>query len=217
MARGTDFGGVHSYRDLHLIQQTVEVAPAEPKLNLIEIPGADGSKDMTEVPAGRVTYYDRTITWTFALYPGDDWFTKYRQVSNALNGRRCKITLDDGPGYYFDGRVAVKKTNRDRTLHQITVEATCAPYMLKQQETVRTSTVNTTQRSIQLSNEAKPVIPTIAVTTKTTLGWNGNTFTVAAGTHVLLDIELKAGTNTLTAKTASGSGTITITYREGSL
>lgn len=135
MARGTDFGGIHSSHDLHLIQQKVEVDPAEPKLNLIEIPGADGAVDLSEIPAGRVTYKTRKITWVFALYPGEDWDAKHRQVNNALNGRRCNITLDTDPGYYYQGRLSVSKHNVDGLLRQITVVAICQPYKLRQLQT----------------------------------------------------------------------------------
>lgn len=136
MAKGTDFGGVHSFYDLNLIQQLVDEQPAEPKLNLIDIPGADGSVDMSELPGGRLVYKDRTLTWIYALYPGENWDAKHRQVSNALNGKRCRITLDSNPDYYYDGRVTVKKYNKDKLLRQITVEAICNPWMLKQQPTV---------------------------------------------------------------------------------
>lgn len=135
MARGTNFGGIHSHTDLNLIQQKVVVDPAAPKLNLIEIPGADGAVDLTEQPAGRVTYKTRKITWTFALYPGEDWDAKHRQVNNALNGRACNITLDTDPEYYYQGRLTVKKHNVSGLLRQITVEATCQPYKLRQGET----------------------------------------------------------------------------------
>jgi hypothetical protein len=135
MARGTSFGGIHSHTDLNLIQQKVEVEPAEPKMNLVEIPGADGAVDMTEQPAGRVTYKTRKITWTFALYPGENWDAKHRQVNNALNGRRCDITLDSDPEYYYQGRLAVKKHNVDGLLRQIVVEAICQPYKLRQDVT----------------------------------------------------------------------------------
>lgn len=217
MAKGTNFGGVHSFRDLGLIQQRVEESPAEPKLNLIDIPGANGSKDMSEQPAGRITYHDRTVIWTFALYPGDNWHAKKRQVSNALNGRRMRITLDENPGYYYYGRIAVKEYNRDRTLRQITIEATCAPYMLKQTETTINRSLSTTDARIYLTNEAKPAFPKFTVTAETVIGWNGGTFTLTPGSHVLLDIELPSGTSSLTAKTKSGTGTITITYQEGTL
>ena len=135
MARGTDFGGIHSHHHLDLIQQKVEVQPAEPKLNLVDIPGADGSRDLSSLPAGRVVYSDRTITWIFALYPGERWDAKHRQVSNALNGQECRITLDTDPDYYYQGRLTVKKYNIDRTLRQITVEAICRPWIMKQNPT----------------------------------------------------------------------------------
>ena len=217
MARGTDFGGIHSHRDLNLIQQHVEVAPAEPKLILIDVPGADGSKDMSEQPAGRIVYNDRLLVWTFALYPGDNWAAKRREVSNALNGRRCRITLDEDPDFYYDGRLAVKSYPRDKTLRQITLEATCAPYMLKQSETTITANLTTTDLRLQISNEYKPAIPLITVTAETMLGWNGGSITLPPGSHRSLDIEFPEGVSTMTARTTSGTGTLTLKYQEGSL
>lgn len=218
MARGTNFGGVHSHRNLHLIQAAVDVQPAEPKTNFIDIPGADGSKDFTESPAGRVVYNTREITWVFKLYPGDNWAAKYAQVSNALNGKSCKITLDDDPGYYYQGRVSVDKHAADGILHTISVIAVCQPYKLRQTETTQSANLTTSYSTLTLSNERKPVIPSITVSQPTTLLWKGNTYAVTAGTHRLLDIMLVEGSNTLQAKTTSaGSGTITVTYQKGAL
>ena len=218
MARGTDFGGIHSSRDLRLIQQLVEVQPAEPKLNLVDIPGADGSRDLSALPAGRVVYADRSIEWTFALYPGEKWDAKHREVSNALNGRECKITLDTDPDYYYQGRLSVKKYNHDRTLHQITVEAICRPWIMKQDETIITADLTTAAWTpIILPNEKKPVIPTVEVTTDTTFRWKGAILTVNAGTFTSLDVILDEGENTLEAQSVTQAGRITITYREGSL
>lgn len=217
MAKGTYFGGLHSNRDLGLIQQRVEVQPAPPKLNIIDIPGADGSKDLSAQPGGRVVYGDREITWTFALYPGAKWYDKQTEVSNALNGLACEITLDDDPGYYYVGRLSVSSYNSDRLLRQITVTAICRPYKLKQEETEVTVALSTAYKTIDLYNDRKPVVPTITVTTETTLMWDGIIYTVAAGTHKILDLELQEGENELDAKTTSGTGSITITYQEGAL
>lgn len=222
MARGTDFGGIHSSTDLHLIQQSVDVQPAEPKLNIVDVPGADGGKDFTEQPAGRVVYNDRKLTWIFALYPGEVWGAKHREVSNALNGRRCQITLDSDPDYYFDGRLTVKKYNVDKTLRQITVEAICRPYMMKQQETVVRGSMaqDHSVRTLMLRNERKYVVPTITLDVAAIVSFGAADYALAAGTHKLLDIELQPGTNELRARTADAvttSGTITVTYREGSL
>lgn len=214
MAKGTDFGGIHSNRDLNLIQQKVDIQPATPKLNLIDIPGADGSKDLSAQPAGRIVYKDRSITWTFALYPGEDWHTKHRQVSNALNGRRCQITLDDDPDYYYIGRLTVKKYNTDKLLRQITVEAICAPYLLKHHLTVVTVDLTAALRTVYLLNEKMPVVPVFEATAPTTLVWGTSSVDITAGSFSSLDIELHEGENVLQV---SGTGTLTITYREGSL
>lgn len=218
MARGTDFGGVHSYRDLHLVQAAVDVQPAEPKTNFIDIPGADGSKDLSESPAGRVVYNSREITWTYKLYPGDNWVAKYAQVSNALNGKSCKITLDDDPDYYYQGRVLVDKHAADGILHTITVVAICQPYKLCHDTTSHSANLTTSYSTLTLINERKPVIPSITVSVPTTLLWKGNTYAVTAGTHRLLDIMLVEGSNTLQAKTTSaGSGTIKVAFQKGAL
>ena len=217
MARGTDFGGVHSDTDLHLIQQHVDVQPAEPKLNLIEIPGADGAKDLSTQPAGRVVFNDRKITWTFALYPGEIWAEKHRQVSSALNGKYCKITLDSDPDYYYEGRLVVKSYKVDNQLRQITVEATCRPYMLKQLATVHRANLTTSYLTINLVNGRKPAIPTITVSAETLLTWNGASIALAPGTHKVLDIELQEGVNVLRAAVKTGTGSITLTYQEGAL
>lgn len=217
MARGTDFGGIHSDQDLHLIQQSVDVQPAKPKTNYIDIPGADGSKDLTELPAGRVVFKDRKITWTFALYPGDNWDEKHREVSDALNGRACQITLDTDPEFYYQGRLEVSKHKYTKALRQIVVEATCRPYKLKQMETVDTASLGTSYVSLYLYNSRRPVVPVIEVTTPATLRWKGNTYALNAGTHKVLDVELQPGENILEAKATSGTGSITVTYREGAL
>ena len=218
MARGTDFGGVHSHRDLNLIQQQVDIQPAEPKLNLVDIPGADGSKDLSDRPSGRIVYYDRIVTWTYALYPGENWHAKHRQVSNALNGKACRITLDDDPDYYYQGRLKVGQYNTDKVLRQITVEATCFPYMLKQHETVVEVDLDTNYKTITLLNDRKPTIPSFTVPSAATIKWGENVLNLAGGgTFRSLDIELQEGVNTLEAKLASGTGKIVITYQEGSL
>lgn len=217
MARGTDFGGVHSFRDLHLVQAKVVVEPAKPKTNFIDIPGADGSKDFSESPAERVVFNTRKITWTFKLYPGDKWVSKYTQVSNAINGRLCKITLDDDPDYYYLGRVSVDKHAADGILHTITVVATCQPYKLWQTETELMFSTTTTNRTLTLTNDRMSVVPTITVSVASTLTWKGNSYTLAAGTHKVLDITLDEGSNSLQVKTTTGTGTITIKYQKGAL
>ena len=48
MARGTTFGTLHSSTALHLIQQTIKIGPAVPRTSYLQVPGADGSIDLTD-------------------------------------------------------------------------------------------------------------------------------------------------------------------------
>ena len=216
MASGTLFGVVHTSTTLHLIQQSIEVGPAEPKTNLIEMPGGNGSIDLTEALGTGVVYKDRKIKWIFALYPGDQWAEKRSAISNALNGKRLHITSDDDPGWYYDGRISVADHKSDNRLYQITVEATCAPYKRKITESSVSAELSTAPAEIALAIGQMPLVPKITVEQETTVEWGDYTITISAGTHLLPDL-LMSGAQTIRAKTTSGSGTITITWREGSL
>lgn len=214
----TNFGGVRSFTDLHLIQQKVEVSPAEPKLNVVDIPGADGSKDLSELPAGRITYKDRKIKWTFALYPGDDWQEKCDQVSNTLNGKSCKITLYDDPWHYYEGRITIKSYKKDNMLRQITVEAVVRPYRLKIQPTAVQTTLTTWAQTINLHNSGKPVPPELELSAgEAEIVYNGVTYAIHSGKVKIGSFVILHGESTATVRAISGGGTLTITYHEGVL
>lgn len=219
MPRETRFGDdIYSFRTLHLIQQKVDVQPAEPKLNLIDIPGANGSKDISEQPAGRMMYKDRTITWTFALYPGDKWETKHAEVSNALNGLRCTIHLGTDWDWYYEGRLVVKEYNVDKALRQITVEAICKPYKRKFALSGGDFEVTTERADIRLHNEQLPVVPDFYADVEAEITWQGSSVVIAPETWFSsLDIELPKGESVIGLRATSAPGKVRILYREGSL
>lgn len=219
MPRETRFGDdIYSFRTLHLIQQKVDVQPAEPKLNLIDIPGANGSKDISEQPAGRMMYKDRTITWTFALYPGDKWETKHAEVSNALNGLRCTIHLGTDWDWYYEGRLVVKEYNVDKALRQITVEAICKPYKRKYALSGGDFEVTTERADIRLHNEQLPAVPDFYADVEAEITWQGSSVVIAPGVWFSsLDIELPKGESVIGLRATSAPGKVRILYREGSL
>ena len=79
MAKGTKFGSLHSVADLRLIQQSVKITPAKPRLNLLDVPGANGKVDLTEANGAGVTFESKkydciapegvVCTWSPAEYP----------------------------------------------------------------------------------------------------------------------------------------------------
>ena len=131
MALGTLFGTIHS-DSLGLLQESVTVHPAPPNEEIIPIGGADGAVDISDEPAGWVTFGQHKIDWVFSVKDGPDWPTVRTRVANAINGLRCHITLDEDPDYYYDGRITVNDFKLDAGLQRITVTAKCQPYKLKQ-------------------------------------------------------------------------------------
>lgn len=216
---GILFNNIHSFFDLDLILSKVEIAPAEPKTNYIDIPGGDGSLDLTEA-TGEVKYKDRVHLFTLTMNPAHDlseraWEEKKTAISNLLNGRAYKVTLDKDPDYYWTGRLAVDSYRSEKRLRQFVISATVRPYKLKQAETEVSVSLTGTAKTVTIRNARKTVCPVIECTNNTTKITFGNTVaTMDAGSHQFPEILFVEGENEVTI---SGSGTVTFRFQEGDL
>lgn len=132
--QGIKFNDIHSYRDLNLILAPFQMPPATPKTNFFDVPGADGSIDASE-SLGEIKFNDRTGSIVFSVLPGDDFEEKKTEVSNLLNGLKCKITLDKDPNFYYLGRLSVKDYKANKMLRQITIDFRVQPYKYKLNKT----------------------------------------------------------------------------------
>ena len=212
MMKGITFGDIHSCDDLNLVLSKVVIPPAVVKTNFVDIPGGDGSVDLTEA-LGEVRYKDRECSFTFTVFPSDDFEEKKTEVSNLLNGRRCKIILDKDPDYYWDGRCSIDSYASDKKINKIVVKATVSPYKLNVNLTkIIVPAGNNVVRT--LLNGRKTVVPTITNTADATIIFGGNTYTINPGTHRILNIELVEGGNVVTV---TSTGDVEFTYQEGDL
>lgn len=212
MMKGIWFDNVHSYDDLNLVLSEVNIPPATARTKFVDIPGGDGSIDLTEA-LGEVKYKDRKCKFTFTVFPYDDFEEKKKEISNLLNGKKCKITIDKDPDYYWTGRCSVDSYASKKNLHKIVVGATVAPYKLKTTQTNVTipSGVNIVGT---LRNGKKTTVPTIINTAAATIIFNGGRYNINAGTHKILNIELVEGINTVTV---TSTEPVKFTYQEGDL
>lgn len=219
MRKATDgilFGDVHSFEDLNLVLTKATIPPAKAKETYVDIPGADGSLDLTETH-GAVKYSDRNCTFNFSVLPADDtdFEEKKTEISNLLNGKKCKITLDTDEDYYYQGRCSVNDHLQNGNLKTFTVTAKVRPYKYKQNVTKVTVNLTEASKTILLTNGRKSVAPSIECTNDNTMiSFGDATFNLSAGTHKILDIMLVEGDNILTV---SGTGSVTFSYQEGDL
>lgn len=216
MMQGIMFDNIHSYTDLNLIPSKIEIPPATPKTTYIDIPGADGSVDVTEA-TGEVRYKDRECKFTFTVMQGDPkgWEDRKTEIGNLLNGKVCKIILDKDPDYYYYGRCGVNSWASSKTVNTIVIEAKVRPYKFKLSETVQAFDLSETPRAINIINARRSVCPYITCTdNNTAVKFGGRSYVFSAGTHKILDIRFVEGINRLEV---SGSGTITFRFQEGVL
>lgn len=210
--KGVWFDNIHSYEDLNLILSKADIPPAEPKTNFVDLPGGNGSVDLTEAQ-GEVKYKDRDSKLTFTVFSTDDFEEKKKEISNLLNGKRCKVILDKDPNYYWAGRLSIDNYASNKNVHTIVIGGKFAPYKLKKDiTTIKVSAGDNV--AVILQNGRKSVVPTITALAEATIEFNGGTYTVGTGTQKVLNIKLIEGENLLKVTSAD---TVTFEYQEGDL
>lgn len=121
----------HTWDDWHLVPVSGAIpTPAipQPKTTFKDIPGADGQLDYTEVLAG-LKYQMRQGSWEFyVVWSGKPWADRYSEIIRFIQGKKCKIILDDDPNYYYSGRVAVNNVKPDEKYSTITFDYIVEPY-----------------------------------------------------------------------------------------
>lgn len=135
MYHSITFGNKNTYDDWHLVPTSRPVIePPKPKTQYVDIPGADGSIDLTESLAGRPVFSDREGSIEFHVLNDLDgvtdynWVNVYEEVMGYLHGKFMRMSLEDDPLYFYEGRFSVNswKTNEDRST--ITIDYRLGPY-----------------------------------------------------------------------------------------
>lgn len=131
---GDDLERLHTYSTFGMwLSERPDLGSPEPKLNLLEIPGADGIVDLTEINAGEVKFNNRIITLTFARMVEASQQEQFKSlVMNALHGRKFdQIILDEDPGWYYTGRVVVEFEELSSWKLKCVITINAAPYAKK--------------------------------------------------------------------------------------
>lgn len=127
----------NSYVDFGLyLEEPVQVSAPAPNTYMLDVPGRNGSLDLTESAIGGVTYKDREMVFRFLCRKRrTEWNSVYHSLLNAIHGKHCKIVCSDDPNYYYEGRVIVNKWENNGDMAFPEVVATVRPYKTKIRET----------------------------------------------------------------------------------
>ena len=211
--KGVKFDDYHSYIDFGLILSSYSIGDAKPKTELIDIPGSDGSLDLSEY-FGDVKYKNRKLSFTFSVIGRPSEFLQnYSHLQNIINGRKMKIVLDDDPEFYHVGRVTVDEWKSKPRVGSITIDCDCEPYKYKLHETVVVNKISGSGTVIY-ENLRKWVAPVFAVTAPVTITFGGTSVELDTGEYTVPAIEFKQGQNIVTY---NGNALVTVKYQEGGL
>lgn len=195
----------------------LELTAPDFQSNLVDVPGRDGPLDLSTALTGAPRYYSRTLTAVLENSDGDRQSreAEIRKIVNRLDGYRLGIVLPDDPDHYLQGRIHVVKNYNDLAHASVTVTAVCDPWLYNENETVYTRNATSTAQKLTLVNSGRRTVAPVVKTTGTVnLSFGSESHTLSQGTYLLPDLVLDPGEIELTY---SGTGTITITYREAVL
>ena len=146
----------NTYNDFLLVPtSTPVISVPSVKTKTIDIPGANGSIDLTESLTPYPVYNNRSGTLEFALlndrleyynrynrihgvksgYTFDNskaWSAIYSDILNKIHGRKCNITLEDDPAWFYEGRIALNnwKSSNDGKWPVLSFDYNLQPYKL---------------------------------------------------------------------------------------
>ena len=203
-----------AYDDWDIVLTKAEIPLPTPKTSIVDIKGADGVIDLSEVLTGDVLYNNRTMKLTFEMLNDNDYYSLITEISNYLHGTMVTVTLNNDEEYYYKGRASINSWECVKRKGTIVITVDCEPYKYAVIETVRTVSVTGKTKSIILINNRKRVCPILNVTGTITLTIDSVDYELAEGKQQLSNFILVEGNNTIKI---SGNGTITITYRQGAL
>lgn len=225
------FGTKNSYDDFGLILTDKDIGFPEPKLEEVDVIGADGVIDLSEVLNDDIKYKTRKLQFTFTVLKGNKyWASTVADVANYLHGKKLRIQMDFDPAYYYTGRCKINSFKTSKRLCTITIDAECEPYRLDingngekwlwdtfsfQNGFIRVNAVAVNgSLQVNLQNQRKIVSPTFTCSTAMTVTFDGVTYNLPKGKTQVLGIRLQYGTNYVTFK---GNGTVKIEYQGGTL
>lgn len=231
--RGVTFGDKHSFRDFGLyLKSYPEIKPPKPRTVMVDIPGGNGSIDLTECLTGDVRYMTRTIKMVFLVIDArNTWPSVYSGIMDHLHGKRMRIIFDNDANYYYEGRLSVDEWNSDKKTSTITIEAEVDPYKLDIVSSLdewewdsfsfldgiiremKNMTVNGSL-DVTIIGTKKPSVLNVTSSAAMTVTFGGKSYAIKSGKNVVPGIVIVEGENNLTF---TGNGTITIDYRGGRL
>lgn len=202
------------------------------KTNLISVPGASGSIDLSEVTGQRCYEKRSGLKFEFVLMEPsyDRWAKAMTEIAMQIHGRKVKVIPDNDLGFYYMCRLEVDGKKSNNIAASITLSGTAEPFKydltasdddwLWDPFNFETGIIRelagitvSNGKSVTVTGGGMPTVPEFVVTESASLAvtYNGKSHNMLLpGTYRFPEIKIGADDVTLQF---TGSGKLSIRYR----
>lgn len=130
MYHSITFGEKNTYDDWHLVSPVRPFFnPPEFKASYLEIPGANGSLDISTALTGYPTYENRIGDLQFLILNGyKSWVDIYSEIMEYMHGHIMRACLEDDPDFFYEGRFTVSEWASSNPRSGITISYNVDPF-----------------------------------------------------------------------------------------
>lgn len=230
-AHSMTIGGYHTFRDWYMVPEEGEIPvfnPPPARINMVEVPGMNGSLDYTDVLTGAPSYGNRTGSFSFLVLDDIAWPTAYSAIMTAIHGKKLNCVLDDDPNRFYTGRFTVNEWKSNRGYSRIVIDYNVDPYKYPFDSTIShdwlwndlfsniiyygTFDVSGSVARNLINPSGSAITPKITCSAAMTVTKGGTTYSLPAGTTTAPGFNLAPGDNNMTF---TGTGRVEVDYAIG--
>ena len=246
MYHSITYGDKNTWEDWHLVPSSRPLFnPPKVKTTYVDIPGGNGSIDLTESLNGYPVFENRQGSTEYIVMHDywSSWSDAYSTIMGYIHGRKMRAILEDDPTHYYEGRFSVNSWKSDPKYSTITIDYNVHPYKFDLYSTTeewkwdtfnfetglikyyKDLSITDDNRTLTFIGTRMTVVPTWTIQTEDGLGFyvycNDTKYrSFPDGTYRIYDLKLFEGNNTFVFKkptNGTGIGTVVCDYRGGML
>lgn len=215
---GILFGKKHTFDDWNLILTEKTIGLPSPKTSSVNVEGADGVLDTSEILTGEIKFSNRKLEFNFTMLDKyEDFQDKITEIANYIHGQKLRITLDDDPTHCYVGRCSIDQWASDKRIGRIVIKCDCEPYKYDIAETVVSVNVSG-EKLVNIRGKRRTVNPVVKCTKSNddtlSMTINGYTVELNNGENPIIDFFIKEGNNVIKFM---GNGNVILSFTGGEL
>ena len=207
--RGISINGIHTAKDLHFVMTMQKIETPTVKTYKTDVPGRNGSLDLSEFLTGDIQYNNRQLNFKFLANGNRTDVIKIISSFMNYHGRNAEIITDDFSDYYYSGRMTAKYVDFGVYVEfELSVDA--EPFRMAKEKQQAVFQINSAA-IFSINNPGVPVIPTVTVSDSVTIIRNEKRFSLSKGKYYENELKLFNGRNDFSIE---GNAEVIFEYRE---